>query len=44
MHSLNVETLDVPVGTIAALTGFFIYQHTLDVAALPVTAEPRATE
>lgn len=44
VHALDVDILDVPVGATAALTGFFIYQHTMDTAALPVIAGPRVAE
>jgi Raf kinase inhibitor-like YbhB/YbcL family protein len=41
LHALDVEDLAVPAGASAALTGFFIYQHTLAVATLSVIAGPR---
>ena len=43
VHALDVETLDdIPENATGALTGFFIYQHTLAKATFTVLAGPRA--
>lgn len=41
VHALKSQTLDVPVGATAPLTGFFLYQNTIATAKLEVTAGPR---
>lgn len=42
VHALDIAKLDVPENATAALTGFFLYQHTLATAKLPVIAGPRS--
>ena len=42
LHALDVEKLPAPEGASAALTGFFIYQHTIGRAQLNTTAGPRS--
>lgn len=42
VHALDVDTLPVPAGVTAPLTGFFIHQHSLAQATLSVYAGPRA--
>lgn len=41
VHALDTEKLDAPEGATGALTGFFIYQHTLAKATFTVVAGPR---
>ena len=41
LHALDVTSLDVPANATAALTGFFIYRHTIARASLTVLAGPR---
>ncbi|MFZ2854806.1 MAG: YbhB/YbcL family Raf kinase inhibitor-like protein [Rhodocyclaceae bacterium] len=41
VHALSIDKLSVPEGASAAMTGFFLWQHTLDKATLTVTAGPR---
>lgn len=41
IHALDTEALDVPPNATAALTGFFIHQHTLAKASFTVLAGPR---
>ena len=41
VYALDTDKLDVPKGATAALTGFFIWQHTLGKATIDVTAGPR---
>lgn len=41
LHALDVPSLEVPPNATAALTGFFIYQHTIARASLTVLAGPR---
>lgn len=42
VHALDVDKLDAPEGATAALTGFFIYQHSIAQATLSVEAGPRS--
>lgn len=42
VHALDTDKLAPPAGAPAALTGFFIHQHTLAKAMLEVIAGPRA--
>ncbi len=39
LHALDVTSLEVPPNATAALTGFFIYQHTIAQASFTVLAE-----
>jgi Raf kinase inhibitor-like YbhB/YbcL family protein len=41
VYALDVDKLDAPAGATAALTGFFIWQHSLGKATLPFFAGPR---
>ena len=41
VHALDTEKLEVPDNATGALTGFFIYQHTLAKATFTVLAGPR---
>ncbi|MGB0910333.1 MAG: YbhB/YbcL family Raf kinase inhibitor-like protein [Nitrospirales bacterium] len=41
VHALDVNTLGVPEGATAALTGFYIFQHRLGKATLSTIAGPR---
>lgn len=41
VHALSTEKLPVPEGATAAMTGFYLWQHTLGKATLTVTAGPR---
>jgi len=41
LHALDVPSLEVPANATAALTGFFIYQHTIARASFTVLAGPR---
>lgn len=41
LHALDVTSLEVPSNATAALTGFFIYQHTIAQASFTVLAGPR---
>ena len=43
VHALDVDTLPVPAGATAPLTGFFIHQHSLAQATFSVYAGPRTT-
>ncbi len=42
VHALDIEKLDAPEGATAALTGFFILQHSLAKATVSATAGPRS--
>ncbi|MEH6523563.1 YbhB/YbcL family Raf kinase inhibitor-like protein [Sulfitobacter sp.] len=42
VHALETDELGAPAGASAALTGFFIYQHTLETATLNIVAGPRS--
>jgi Raf kinase inhibitor-like YbhB/YbcL family protein len=41
LHALDVTSLEVPANATAALSGFFIYQHTIERASFTVLAGPR---
>jgi Raf kinase inhibitor-like YbhB/YbcL family protein len=41
LHALDVPILEVPPNATAALTGFFIYQHTIARTSFTVVAGPR---
>lgn len=41
VHALDVDKLDVPEGATAALTGFYIWQHSIGKASMTVTGGPR---
>ncbi|MFN3228073.1 YbhB/YbcL family Raf kinase inhibitor-like protein [Rhodobacteraceae bacterium CCMM004] len=41
VHALDTDTLGAPEGASGALTGFFLFQHTLETATLNVIAGPR---
>ncbi len=42
IHALDTEKLEAPENATAALTGFFIYQHTIAKATFTVIAGPRS--
>lgn len=41
LHAMDVMSLEVPSNATAALTGFFVYQHTIARASFTVLAGPR---
>jgi Raf kinase inhibitor-like YbhB/YbcL family protein len=41
VHALDTDALGAPTGASGALTGFFLYQHTLEKATLDIIAGPR---
>ncbi|KJZ22688.1 YbhB/YbcL family Raf kinase inhibitor-like protein [Tritonibacter mobilis] len=42
VHALDTDHLEAPEGATAALTGFFIYQHSIAQATVSVLAGPRS--
>jgi Raf kinase inhibitor-like YbhB/YbcL family protein len=44
VYALDVDKLDVPPNATAPMTGFFLHQHIIGEAVLPVTAGPRKKE